>query len=179
MNIVIYFRKRKFMRDSWIMLLVAFIFGAISFPLAYFLKVYVAPILFGIFFFTAWPWLWRMFHAFILRKPALVISDIGIQFFPVHVPSHFVMSWAEIQKISVDEYNSEKCICVYPKHDKEYLLYLPLIKRIIIRLWHPKKQVLLNTALCYLDQPVIEICQQISQKYATELREHDVQLQLE
>jgi hypothetical protein len=177
MNIVVHFRKNRFFLDISLIGFVALLFGAISYLLTY-VKIDPALLLFGILLFGTWPWFGRVFCIFVFHQPALIINNTGIRLFPVHIPSNFFISWPDIQKISIEQYDSTKCMCVSLKDEKRYLSSLSPFRRFSLRLWRRKRQPVMNIALFYLDQPAIEIFQQISERYASELNEYNVQLQL-
>ncbi len=175
MEIVVHFRKKRFLFDAGLIAFAALLFGAISYLLTY-VKIYPAPLLFSILLLGTYSWLWRMFRVLFFHQPALIINGVGIRLFPVYISGSFFISWSEIQKISVEKYNFESCICIYPKEEEKYLTHLQPFKRFVIRLWRSKGEAVMNTSLFYLDKPVVEIFQQISHAYANELHEHDIQL---
>ncbi|HEU5383339.1 MAG TPA: STM3941 family protein [Ktedonobacteraceae bacterium] len=176
-NIIVQFRKQRFLKDIYLIVFTASVFGVISYFLKY-VQIDSAPLLFGILFFIAWPWLWRFFCVLFFRQPALVINRVGIQLFPVHLPSNFLLNWSEIQKISIEQQNSESCMCIYLKQKREYLLQLPFFKRLMMRLWNLRGQAFMSLSLSYLDSPIIEIFQQVFREYGNELKEYSIQLQL-
>ena len=108
MEIIVHFRKKRFFFDIGLIVFAALLFGAISYLLTY-IKIDPAPLLFGILLFGAWPWLWRVPRVLFFHRPALIINDTGIRLFPIHIPSNFFISWSEIQKISIEQYNAESC----------------------------------------------------------------------
>ena len=179
MQITVQFRRKRVFLDIRLIVFLAFGLVIVAWIDIYREGSYLlAPIFVFLFFFITYPWLWRFFCLFWFHQPALVIDKMGIQLFSVYFPSTFFINWSEIQKISVEKYYSEDCICIYPKDEKAYLMRFPFFKRVIIQSRRFIGETILYMPLLYLDAPVIEIFQRISQEYPNELHENNIQLQI-
>jgi len=180
MDIMVYFRKKQFFTDTVGFLCIILLAELLLYPLAYLSRIgwiYMAVVALIFILFVIYPWLWGVVRYFLFHKPILIINKFGVQLYSFSTPCCFFISWAEIKAIVITQYHSRSYICIYPKGEKEYLARFSFFRRFIIRLWSPKERALLHIFLRYLDSPAIEIFQQISHRYASELQEYNIHLE--
>lgn len=178
MDIAVYFRKPWMIFLIGIILLVVFLFGVIPYVISgvfsfdhSMLEILLIPLLvYGL------PLLWQGFHALFLHQPALVITSTGIEVLPLNIPGCFFIRWSEIQRISVDQYFSNKYLCIHPKESKEYIARFAGLKRFSMQFWTPKGLPLMSVPLLYLDKQATEIFRQLSLSYTAELDSHHILL---
>jgi hypothetical protein len=179
MQITVQFRRKRVFGDIRLIVLLALVLVIISWIDIYREGFYLlAPIFVFLFSFITYPWLWRFFCLFWLHQPALIVNNIGVQLSPIYIPGNFFINWSEIQKICIEKYYSEDCICIHHRNENEYLARFSSFKRLMIRLRKPQRGVVLYIPLSYLDIPIMEIFQRISQEYPNELYENNIQLQI-
>ena len=125
-------------------------------------------------------WLfWNLLRALFVRQPALVVTREGIQMHVVPGSGNFFISWPEIDTISViDSFQGLRYLGIHPKNPEQYRSHFKALKR----LWMGSYELVgfppITVALIFLDMPIAEFFQQLSQRYARELDYYRVCLQV-
>ena len=116
-------------------------------------------------------WLfWKLLRALFVRQPTLVVTREGIQMRAVPGSGNFFISWPEIDTISViDSFPGLRYLGIPPKNPEQYRSRFKALKR----LWMGSNELVglppIIVALIFLDMPIAEFFQQLSQRYAREL----------
>ncbi len=116
-------------------------------------------------------WLfWKLLRALFVRQPTLVVTREGIQMRAVPGSGNFFISWPEIDTISVIvSWQGIRYLGIYPKNPEQYRSHFKALKR----LWMGSNELVglppIIVALIFLDMPIAEFFQQLSQRYALEL----------
>ncbi len=123
--------------------------------------------------------LWNLVRALIVPQPALVVTSEGVQMHATPGSGNFFISWPEIDTISVDSSNlGIRFLGIHPKNPKQYLSRFKALKR----LWMGSYELVglspITVALIFLDMPIAEFFQQLSQRYAYQLSEERIMLLL-
>lgn len=121
---------------------------------------------------------WKFVRALFVRQPALVVTREGIQMRAVPGSGNFFISWPEIDTISVIvSWQGLRYLGIYPKNPEQYRSHFKALKR----LWMGSNELYgllpITVALIFLDMPIAEFFQQVSQRYALELDYYRVRLQ--
>jgi hypothetical protein len=119
---------------------------------------------------------WRLLRALFVRQPALVVNSEGIQMHAMPGSGNFFISWPEIDAISVHSYRGIRYIGIHPKNPKQYLSRFNALKRLWMGSYKLTGLPPITVALIFLDMPVAEIFQQVSQRYACKLSEERIRL---
>src|SRR5260370_17638643 len=135
----------------------------------------VAVIVFSIILLS---WLfWKFVRALFVRQPALVVTREGIQMRAVPGSGNFFISWPAIDTISVIvSWQGIRYLGIYPKNPKQYRSHFKALKRLWMGLSELGGLPPITVALIFLDMPIAEFFQQLSQRYAYQLSEERIML---
>jgi len=121
---------------------------------------------------------WKFVRALFVRQPALVVTREGIQMRAVPGSGNFFISWPEIDTISVIvSWQGLRYLGIYPKNPEQYRSHFKALKRLWMGLSELCGLPPITVALIFLDMPIAEFFQQVSQRYALELDYYRVRLQ--
>ena len=121
---------------------------------------------------------WKFVRALFVRQPALVVTREGIQMRAAPGSGNFFISWPEIDTISVDSSNlGIRFLGIHPKNPQQYRSRFKALKRLWMRSYERVGLSPITVALIFLDMPIAEFFQQVSQRYALELDYYRVRLQ--
>ena len=119
---------------------------------------------------------WNFLRALFVRQPVLVVTSEGIQLHALGF-GHFFISWPEIETIAVHSSSlGIRSLCIHPKNPKQYLSRLKALKW----LWRGSYELSglspIRMALFFLDMPIATFFQQVSQRYAYQIRKERIML---
>jgi hypothetical protein len=119
-------------------------------------------------------WLfWNLVRALFVRQPVLVVTREGIQMHAVPGSGNFFISWPEIETISViDSFPGLRYLGIHPKNPEQYRSHFKGLKRLRMGSSEPP----IRVALIFLDMPIAEFFQQVSQRYAYQIRQERIRL---
>jgi len=121
--------------------------------------------------------LWNLVRALFVCQPALVVTREGIQMHATPGSGNFFISWPEIDTISVDSSNlGIRFLGIHPKNPEQYLSRFKALKRLWMRSYERVGLSPITVALIFLDMPIAEFFQQLSQRYAYQLSEERIML---
>ena len=121
--------------------------------------------------------LWNLVRALFVCQPALVVTREGIQMHATPGSGNFFISWPEIDTISVDSSNlGIRFLGIHPKNPQQYLSRFKALKRLWMRSYERVGLSPITVALIFLDMPIAEFFQQLSQRYAYQLSEERIML---
>ena len=123
-------------------------------------------------------WLfWKLLRALFVRQPTLVVTREGIQMRAVPGSGNFFISWPEIDTISVIvSWQGIRYLGIYPKNPEQYRSHFKALKRLWMGLSELGGLPPITVALIFLDMPIAEFFQQVSQRYAYQLSEERIML---
>ncbi len=121
--------------------------------------------------------LWNLVRALFVCQPALVVTREGIQMHATPGSGNFFISWPEIDTISVDSSNlGIRFLGIHPKNPQQYRSRFKALKRLWMRSYERVGLSPITVALIFLDMPIAEFFQQLSQRYACQLSEERIML---
>ena len=120
---------------------------------------------------------WKFVRALFVRQPALVVTREGIQMRAAPGSGNFFISWPEIDTISVIvSWQGIRYLGIYPKNPEQYRSHFKALKRLWMRSYERVGLSPITVALIFLDMPIAEFFQQLSQRYACQLSEERIML---
>jgi len=124
----------------------------------------------------SWP-LWNLVRALFVCQPALVVTRDGIQMHATPGSGNFFIRWPEIDTISVIvSWQGIRYLGIYPKNPEQYRSHFKALKRLWMGLSELGGLPPITVALIFLDMPIAEFFQQLSQRYACQLSEERIML---
>lgn len=137
----------------------------------------VAGVMLFAFVIVVFSWVfWKLLHALLVRQPTLVVNREGIQ---MHAPpgsGNVFISWREIDAIGVHSYQGFRYLGIHPKNPEQYLSRFNTLKRLWMRSYRFTGLPPITVALIFLNMPVVEFFQQLSQRFASILSEEHIRL---
>lgn len=124
-------------------------------------------------------WLfWRLLRVLFVRQPILVVNDEGIEMYVLPGSGNVFISWRGIDGIGVYSYQGFRYLGVCPRDREQYLSRFNALKRFWMGAYSYEFTRLppITVALIFLDMPVTEFFQQLSQRFASRLREEHIRL---
>ncbi len=123
--------------------------------------------------------LWNLVRALFVRQPALVVTREGIQMYAMPGSGNFFITWPEIDTISViHSFPGLRYLGIHPKNPEQYRSHFKGLKWLRMGSAELAGLPPITVALIFLDMPIAEFFQQLSQRYARELDYYRVCLQV-
>jgi hypothetical protein len=119
---------------------------------------------------------WNFLRALFVRQPVLVVTGEGIQMHSLG-SGNFFISWPEIETIAVhSSFLGSRSLCIHPKNPNQYLSRFKALKRLWMGSYGLVGLPPITVALFFLDMPIATFFQQVSQRYAYQVRKERIML---
>jgi hypothetical protein len=117
---------------------------------------------------------WNFLRTLFVRQPVLVVTNEGIQLHALGFGNFFI-SWPEIETISVhSSHLGTRSLRIHPKNPKQYLSRLKALKWLWMRSYELSGVSPISIGLIFLDMPIATFFQQVSQRYAYQVRKERI-----